>query len=1225
VIEAIVKALTGAGLDLAPREVSELLWLAMRLPASPAGTSVADNDPGDAPFEHVDGTPPPASADTGSKSTVEAEEALKASVFLDVRAANAPSGGTKGRAVALPAPDAMPERQRLRRAFRPFARRRRSDWRRVVDEVATAERTAENDGLLVPVYRAVLERWFEVALVVEDVASMQFWADRIAAFAALLEDRGGFREVQRYSLTVDAKVFTLVNVQKARIRADRLGTTGRQRLVLFVSDGTSAAWRSGLLPTLLHTWAGQMAVAIVNPLPETLWSRTAIGNADATVATITPGPRNSQLLVTPSWWDFDDLGERLAIPVVGLEPASVERWARTIMAAGGADAGAILVSPKLHGAAVGGTTDASADPLDRFERHASEPARLLASYLSAAPLTLPVMRLVQHAMLPSSEPSHLAEVFLSGLVERVTPAASKETPDRVQYDFIGDVRERLQSGLFEGEALRVLALVARLLDRLSGMSDRRTTVAAVVADARGTIPLPDDMQLLTRVSKPLLARLGYTDPGAGIEAPTPTPVREVRLSPEATFTHSAPGMQLSWSFDNQQLAILHGDGFSIATTGDTWSIRDFTSGTPWESLPAYRVVVVVDRDAISRNTPGLQELIVEPLIRRLVDGLNDGSRRVDAITVAPGVNALRDVAGLPLTVVPIHPGMNHALIPRFALPQGDQAVIMLYPVALVLPGGEGELTEFKKRFPRATVLDCTAIGTDDEWTRRRISANLGELVRTLVSQLGATPPGTSGAPRFTACAWLAHGLLALGRRESNEKSDVIVEFPLERRANVNDAPVWSGARPVVSLAGLGLHESALTLCGTSVDGQVFAIMPNSSGSAIQSGLGLSRRVAASPSGNAFAYTHHGSGLLAWGPGFQRVRINGGVDASPPEPLQVYPIPVVGFSFVEEPPGDGIRLDVYWATGDLRSFRLGAHLAGDNERGVPVDEKWKLPGPIYAGASSPDGRLAAVAREKAVSVLDRTEVREIASLEVPDLDEHVALEFSRDGRFLAVTAGRTTRIFATAKLPGVESRAKEEEPLPKEDAPPHEEARTQQESDVPPPSSATEAAVPEPQPSFTYDVFISYARKDSEWVGNFERALVERLKELLGRPARVGMVAEGLGTLRFTDQGSATLIAVLSPAYLDSHWTEAQLKVFRDTAAETARGRSRVFKVLRTPVPLNLQPDPFRGLLGYEFFGIEPVSGALQEYDVNVDKRFFLRLDDLAQDIAQLLRETHPAP
>jgi hypothetical protein len=81
----------------------------------------------------------------------------------------------------------------------------------------------------------------------------------------------------------------------------------------------------------------------------------------------------------------------------------------------------------------------------------------LAKYLSGAPLNLPVMRLVQNTMLPQSRPSDLAELFLSGLLTRVTPADVGVDPEDVEYDFRKGIRARLLKSLPRADALRVLS------------------------------------------------------------------------------------------------------------------------------------------------------------------------------------------------------------------------------------------------------------------------------------------------------------------------------------------------------------------------------------------------------------------------------------------------------------------------------------------------------------------------------------------------------------------------------------------------------------------------------------------------------------------------------------------------------------------------------------------------------------------------------------------------
>jgi len=69
----------------------------------------------------------------------------------------------------------------------------------------------------------------------------------------------------------------------------------------------------------------------------------------------------------------------------------------------------------------------AAEVVRRFRAGVSPTAFKLACYLSAAWLNLPVMRLVQRVMLPESDTSHLAEVFLSGLLRRSTPTTGRQT------------------------------------------------------------------------------------------------------------------------------------------------------------------------------------------------------------------------------------------------------------------------------------------------------------------------------------------------------------------------------------------------------------------------------------------------------------------------------------------------------------------------------------------------------------------------------------------------------------------------------------------------------------------------------------------------------------------------------------------------------------------------------------------------------------------------------
>ncbi len=185
----------------------------------------------------------------------------------------------------------------------------------------------------------------------------------------------------------------------------------------------------------------------------------------------------------------------------------------------------------------------------------------------------------------------------------------------------------------------------------------------------------------------------------------------------------------------------------------------------------------------------------------------------------------------------------------------------------------------------------------------------------------------------------------------------------------------------------------------------------------------------------------------------------------------------------------------------------------------------------------------------------------------------------------------------------------------------------------------------PMPGFDaseieHDVFVSYARvddmpfeagdEDTAWVS----ALVRRLKWWLGqkmRRADWGEVWQDLG-MRGSDavtpeiehavRHSATLLVILSDAYLESRWCMAELAMFLEAGPDAALAK-RIFVVQRSEVERRRWPQPLRDLRGYEFFRKEPSGGpartlALPKLE-DGEKLYVRRLEDLAEDLAKRLR------
>jgi len=178
--------------------------------------------------------------------------------------------------------------------------------------------------------------------------------------------------------------------------------------------------------------------------------------------------------------------------------------------------------------------------------------------------------------------------------------------------------------------------------------------------------------------------------------------------------------------------------------------------------------------------------------------------------------------------------------------------------------------------------------------------------------------------------------------------------------------------------------------------------------------------------------------------------------------------------------------------------------------------------------------------------------------------------------------------------------------------------------------------------FDGDAFISYAHLDNQelvegrkgWVANLHRALEIRVGQLLGKSPHIWRDPKLQGNDFFADtlvdrlKKVALLVAVVSPRYIRSEWTQRELKEFWK-AAEGQGGirvsdKARIFKVLKTPVPLDQQQPELQALLGYEFFRVDPETGKARELDevfgADAQREFWIKLDDLAHEVAALLEK-----
>lgn len=337
------------------------------------------------------------------------------------------------------------------RALCPIAQKFPTGQMAELDEAATVQRIAE-EGIWDAIAMPVLEPWLEVAIVVDESASMLIWRKTVLELQKIFNHYGSFRDVRIWGLVEkDEEVGILSGI--GRSVKDRVIRNGQElidpdgrRLILLVTDCVAEMWQNGAVLPMLKTLSEKQPLVMLQMLPEWLWTRTGLRHGECVrFSGREAGVANHRLKMERRsvWEQLDEQREAgIRVPVVTLEPERLQAWSRMIAGGSGETLGFLFKSEWF----------ASAEDLDerepeltakervqQFRLSTSPMARRLAGLLAATPvITLPVVRLVQETLLQKSNQVHVAEVLLGGILQPVRKVAAGENPEQVEYRFINE-------------------------------------------------------------------------------------------------------------------------------------------------------------------------------------------------------------------------------------------------------------------------------------------------------------------------------------------------------------------------------------------------------------------------------------------------------------------------------------------------------------------------------------------------------------------------------------------------------------------------------------------------------------------------------------------------------------------------------------------------------------------------------------------------------------------
>ena len=496
---------SGEGVDLDPEAIADLLWLAGHHPAkswahtrtdstTPPSNKTKKTEPAQSATskrqESNDSASRTSTAPSPSLST--AEEPERAAPRLEAQLLpQASVPGSERLPVWVHDPLDLIDPQKLFEAVLPLMQPVAAEQVAGLDEAATLDHYVQWRQLI-PVWQPDQQYRFTLTLILDQGFSMTVWQPRLEHISERLGGFHGFKDVQvlrwqpggdRSQRNDDPAVCAqgddpalfALNGGAAPSAAE-----SGDRLTVVISDCAGPQWWgvAGTDPgpafAMLKRLGAAQPLVIWQVLPSWMWSRTALGKGEATTL------RRSG---AGTGWPFQRAGSEMRqlaaaadpqrpLPVFELTEKGLRAWSSLIGGSPFNESFGFLLPAEPSGvlldskpAAEAGATDGPDNgeepgqearqrqvqqedqdplmPLRRFQHLASPDARRLMVRFAAAPvLTLPVMRLIQAALLEGTGTAALAEVVLSGLLRPLNRNQASD-PEALQFTFAEPIRAAL--------------------------------------------------------------------------------------------------------------------------------------------------------------------------------------------------------------------------------------------------------------------------------------------------------------------------------------------------------------------------------------------------------------------------------------------------------------------------------------------------------------------------------------------------------------------------------------------------------------------------------------------------------------------------------------------------------------------------------------------------------------------------------------------------------------
>jgi len=313
------------------------------------------------------------------------------------------------------------------------------------DEAKTVEFIADTD-LIKPIFSTKKEPYFGLYLLIDTSSSMEIWQESIEEFIVKLRRFKIFNSIEIIYLDANTDETKLYK-DKAKTQTKNIQSFKRQNLAFVLSDAIASAWRSSDTLDTIKAIGHQTPTIFINMLPYRMWDGTILANTNITHLSSNrfhtlnreySSQIDKRLLKIDKDYFKKDI---LKLPTINLTTNDFRAMSYFILNTNSNDlSGIVTHNPKPKMALKG--LDTPLDIVQNFYDNASTIAFDLAQYLSVVKqMNIAIMQIVQSTMLPESTQTHLAEVFVGGLLQKEGEYYRfKDGVDDILLEELGNIR-----------------------------------------------------------------------------------------------------------------------------------------------------------------------------------------------------------------------------------------------------------------------------------------------------------------------------------------------------------------------------------------------------------------------------------------------------------------------------------------------------------------------------------------------------------------------------------------------------------------------------------------------------------------------------------------------------------------------------------------------------------------------------------------------------------------